>query len=138
MAFDPLLDVIELETEMTTKAVVRDRVVVPACRAAIDERLGNVEESGDVEVHLRRSGRRLVLTGGAGIRAMNRATGRGRKTPPPSLWNRRFVSVGSPLGPQFTGIPFHTQLAPSPGSGAVAGSKRTMAFAPKSLSQTIS
>ena len=35
----------------------------------------------------------------------------------------RFVSKGRPLGPQFTGTPFHRQLAPWPGSAAVARSR---------------
>ena len=34
------------------------------------------------------------------------------KFPPPRLWYSRFVSVGRPLGPQLTAIPFHRQLAP--------------------------
>jgi hypothetical protein len=46
------------------------------------------------------------------------------KVPSPRLRNRRFVSVGSPFGPQFTGTPFHRQLGPFPGSGTAARSKR--------------
>ncbi len=39
VAVDPLLNVVGLETEMTTDPVVRDRVAVTARSAPIDERL---------------------------------------------------------------------------------------------------
>ena len=52
------------------------------------------------------------------------ATETSEKVPSPLLWNSRFVSVGSPLGPQLTGTPFQTQLGPVPTSAAVWRSNR--------------
>ena len=46
------------------------------------------------------------------------------KVPSPLLRYSRLVSVASPFGPQLTGSPFHVQLTPCPGSGAVAEIER--------------
>jgi hypothetical protein len=42
--------------------------------------------------------------------------------PAPVFLYSRFVSVGSPFGPQLTGMPFQRQFTPWPGSVAVARS----------------
>lgn len=48
MTLDPILDVVQLEAEMTAESVVRDRVVVTSSRASIDERLRDSENLGDL------------------------------------------------------------------------------------------
>ena len=55
---------------------------------------------------------------------MPEASDTSAKRPSPRLRYSRLVSVGRPLGPQLTGMPFHRQLTPWPGSVAVARSKR--------------
>ena len=48
MPFDPLFDVIEFETEMTTESVVGDRVAVAARGASVDERLRDANDLGNL------------------------------------------------------------------------------------------
>lgn len=48
MTLDPILDVVQLEAEMSAEPVMGDRVVVASSRASVDERLRDSENLGDL------------------------------------------------------------------------------------------